>query len=88
MKTFELQWQETLLNMGSYAIASDLLFWRLLLLFHRKVIYNTVLCSKSSTAHAVSNSKEIICSGFVQVVTENIDANIPSSSNPCISHPS
>ena len=44
MKTFELQWQETLLNTGTYAIASDLLFWRLLLeLFQRKLIDNTVL---------------------------------------------
>ena len=89
IKTFELQWQETLLNTVTYAKASDLLFWRLLLvlLFHWKWIDNTVLCSESSTAYA-SNSQEIIYDSFVQVVTENIDANIPSSSNPCISHPS
>ena len=87
MKTFELQWQETLLNTVAYAIASNLLFWRLLLvlLFHWKWIDNTVLCSESSTAYA-SNSQEIIYGGFVQVVTENMDANIPSFSNPCISH--
>ena len=74
----------------TYAVASNLLFWRMLLvlLFDRKWIDNTVLCSKSSTVHAVSNSQEIIFGSFVQVVTENIDANIPSSSNPCISHPS